>query len=153
MSTSNGDIQQDTLSSSNPQDSPDTQNEKPYTDQGINEKIVQKIRSFIDVGKLSSSDIDNRVCEQLRSIPDDITTIDSLFNEFNNSDLTGVVNKGPFLCNFIKQWKINNPQKANSTSNDSQSGEGFGENARTHKPGPDEAKLKVTKHFNKKRKN
>jgi len=144
MSTTNGNIQQDPLSSSsNPQDSPDTQNEKPYTDQGINEKIVQKIRSFIDLGKLSSIDIDNRVCEQLRSIPDDITTIDSLFTEFNNSDLTGVVNKGAFLCNFIKQWKITNPQQAKLTSNDSQSGDGFGENARTHKPGPDEAKLKV----------
>src|SRR2546423_1282038 len=89
---------------SNSQDSPDTLNEKPYTDQGINEKIVQKIRSFIDIGKLSSSDIDNRVCEQLRSFSDDITSIESLFNEFNNSDLTGVVNKGAYLCNFIKQW-------------------------------------------------
>jgi hypothetical protein len=125
---------------STPQDSFDTQNEKPYTDQGINEKIVQKIRSLIDIGKLNSSDIDNRVCEQLRSFPDDITSIDVLFNEFNNSDLTGVVNKGAFLCNFIKQWKIRNPQQPkSSSSNDSQ---GFGENSRTHKPGPDETKLK-----------
>ncbi|CAF3083694.1 unnamed protein product, partial [Rotaria sp. Silwood2] len=87
-------------------------------------------------------DIDNRVCEQLRSFSDDITSIDSLFNEFNDSDLTGVVNKGAFLCNFIKQWKLRNPQQLKSSSNDSQSSQGFGENARTHKPDPDEAKLK-----------
>ncbi|CAF3752112.1 unnamed protein product [Adineta steineri] len=143
MSATNGTIQQDTLTSPTSQDPLDTQNEKPYTDQGINEKIVQKIRSLIDIGKLSSTDIDNRVCEQLRSIPDDSTAVDSLFNEFNNSDLTGVVNKGAFLCNFIKQWKINNPQQARSISGDSSSGQGFGDNARTHKPGPDEAKLKL----------
>jgi hypothetical protein len=136
MSSINGN---DTTISSNSQDSFDTLNEKTYTDQGINEKIVQKIRSFIDIGKLNSSDIDNRVCEQLRSFPDDITSIESLFNEFNNSDLTGVVNKGAYLCNFIKQWKIRNPQQPKSLSNDSQ---GFGENSRTHKPGPDEIKLK-----------
>ncbi|CAF1348767.1 unnamed protein product, partial [Adineta ricciae] len=109
MSTSNGDEQQNALSSSTSQESIDNPDEKPYTDQGINEKIVQKIRSLIEIGKLTSSDIDNRVCEQLRSIPDDATTIDSLFAEFNNSDLTGVVNKGPFLCNFIKKWKVDNP--------------------------------------------
>ncbi|UJR09849.1 hypothetical protein I4U23_014073 [Adineta vaga] len=142
MSTNNGNIQQDTLSSLTSQESVDSQNEKPYTDQGINEKIVQKIRSLIEIGKLTSSDIDNRVCEQLRSIPDDATAIDTLFNEFNNSDLTGVVNKGAFLCNFIKQWKIDNPQQARSIGDDSQSGQGLGENVRTHKPGPDEAKLK-----------
>lgn len=143
MSTSNGDEQQNTLSSSTSQESIDSPNEKPYTDQGINEKIVQKIRSLIEIGKLTSSDIDNRVCEQLRSIPDDTTTIDSLFAEFNNSDLTGVVNKGPFLCNFIKKWKIDNPQQAKSTSADSQSGQDFGDSAHALKPGPDEAKLKV----------
>ncbi|CAF2775215.1 unnamed protein product [Rotaria sp. Silwood2] len=141
MSNTNGNVQQDT-SSANVQGSHENENEKPYTDQGINEKIVQKIRSLIDIGKLNSSDIDNRVCEQLRSFPDDITSIDSLFNEFNDSDLTGVVNKGAFLCNFIKQWKLRNPQQPKSSSNDSQSTQGFGENARTHKPGPDEAKLK-----------
>jgi heterogeneous nuclear ribonucleoprotein R len=130
-------IGNDPSTSSNPPDSLDTLNEKPYTDQGINEKIVQKIRSLIDIGKIHSSDIDNRVCEQLRSFPDDITSIDTLFNEFNNSDLTGVVNKGAFLCNFIKQWKIQNPQQPKSSSNDSQ---GLGDH--THKPGPDEAKLK-----------
>ena len=131
---SNGNIQQDTISTSNPQDSSDIDT-KPYTDQGINEKIVQKIRSLIDIGKIISTDIDNRVCEQLRLFPDDITSIDSLFNEFNNSDLTGVVNKGAFLSNFIKQWKLRNPQQPKDmlTSND---------NSRTHKPGPDEAKLK-----------
>ncbi|CAF4942794.1 unnamed protein product, partial [Rotaria sp. Silwood1] len=141
MSNTNGNIQQDTTTS-NIQGSQDNENEKPYTDQGINEKIVQKIRSLIDIGKLNSSDIDNRVCEQLRSFSDDITCIDTLFNEFNDSDLTGVVNKGAFLCNFIKQWKLRNPQQEKFSSNDSQSGQGFGENARTHKPGPDEIKLK-----------
>jgi hypothetical protein len=133
---SNGNIQQDIISTSNPQDSLDI--EKPYTDQGINEKIVQKIRSLIDIGKLNSTDIDNRVCEQLRLFTDDITSIDTLFNEFNNSDLTGVVNKGAFLSNFIKQWKLRNPQQPKDTSASSDS-------SRTHKPGPDEAKLKVTK--------
>ncbi|CAF3878664.1 unnamed protein product [Rotaria sordida] len=145
MSNINGNVQPDTSSSSsssNLQGSHENENEKSYTDQGINEKIVQKIRSLIDIGKLNSSDIDNRVCEQLRSFSDDITSIDSLFNEFNDSDLTGVVNKGAFLCNFIKQWKLRNPQQPKSSSNDSQSGSGFGENARTHKPGPDETKLK-----------
>ncbi|CAF1277687.1 unnamed protein product, partial [Adineta ricciae] len=142
MSTSNGDEQQNVLSSSISQESIDSPNEKPYTDQGINEKIVQKIRSLIEIGKLTSSDIDNRVCEQLRSIPDDATTIDSLFAEFNNSDLTGVVNKGPFLCNFIKKWKVDNPQQAKSTAADSQSGQDLSDSARAHKPGPDEAKLK-----------
>jgi hypothetical protein len=146
MSATNGSTQE-ISSSSNPQDSLDIQNEKAYTDQGINEKIVQKIRSFIDLGKLSSSDIDNRVCEQLRSFPDDITSIDSLFNEFNNSDLTGVVNKGAFLWNLIKQWKIRNPQQPKSSLSDSQSTQGFGDlvsnNSSTHKPGPDEAKLSV----------
>lgn len=126
-------------SSSYPAESVDNTNEKPYTDQGINEKIVQKIRSLIDIGKIHSSDIDNRVCEQLRSFPDDGPSIDTLFNEFNNSDLTGVVNRGAFLCNFIKQWKIQNPQQPKSSTNDSQ---GSGEQSRTHKPGPDEAKLK-----------
>ncbi|CAF3040265.1 unnamed protein product [Rotaria socialis] len=141
MSTTNGDNQQD--APSNPQPLVEAEPEKPYTDQGINEKIVQKIRSLIDLGKLISSDIDNRVCEQLRSFPDDATCIDSLFNEFNDSDLTGVVNKGAFLCNFIKQWKLRNPQQPKLSSNDPQSSQGFGENARTHKPGPDEAKLKL----------
>lgn len=129
----------DPSSSSNAPDSADSLNEKPYTDQGINEKIVQKIRSLIDIGKINSSDIDNRVCEQLRSFSDDATSIDTLFNEFNNSDLTGVVNKGAFLCNFIKQWNIQNPQQPKSSASDQQ---GFGDSSRTHKPGPDEAQLK-----------
>lgn len=126
-------------SSSYPPESVENSNEKTYTDQGINEKIVQKIRSLIDIGKIHSSDIDNRVCEQLRSFPDDPASIDTLFNEFNNSDLTGVVNKGAFLCNFIKQWKIQNPQQPKPSNEDSP---GFGDNSRTHKPGPDEAKVK-----------
>jgi len=113
----------------------DSSDDKVYIDQGINETIVQKIRSLITLGKLSSSDIDNRVCEQLRSFSDDLTCIETLFNEFTESDLTGVVNKGAYLCNFIKQWKIQNPQqpKLSTSSND---------NSRTHKPGPDEVKLK-----------
>ncbi|CAF1609584.1 unnamed protein product, partial [Rotaria magnacalcarata] len=56
--------------------------------------------------KLTSTDIDNRVCEQLCSFSDDITIIDSLFNEFNNSDLTGAINKSAFLCNLITQSKL-----------------------------------------------
>ena len=144
MSTVNGNnAQQDTLATLNFQDSRNVENEKSYTDQGINEIIVQKIRSLIDIGKLNSSDIGNRVCEQLRSFPDDVTSIDSLFTEFNDSDLTGVVNKGAFLCNFIKQWKLRNPQQPKPLSDNSQSAQGFGEYARTHRPGPDETKLKV----------
>ena len=90
--------------------------------------------------KLTSNDIDNRVCEQLHSFPDDITSIDSLFDEFNKSDLTGVVNKSAFLCNLIKQWKLRNPQQEKSSDNDS---DFLGSNSSKHKPGPDEAKLKV----------
>ncbi|CAF2803776.1 unnamed protein product [Rotaria sp. Silwood2] len=120
-------------------------NDKLWTDQGINENIVQKIRLCIENGKLTSSDIDSRVCEQLRSFPNDTTSIDSLFTEFNGSDLTGVVNKSAFLCNLIKQWKIRHPQEQKSTNNNSQSVQGEDDNGSTsgkHKPGPDEAKLK-----------
>lgn len=122
------------------QTSIENESETLSTVQGINDKIVQKIRSLIEIGKMTSSDIDNRVYEQLRSFPDDATSIDSLFNEFNDSDLTGVVNKGAFLCNFIKQWKLRNPQQLMSSSNDSQN---TNDQNRTHKPGPDETKLKV----------
>jgi len=137
----------------------DTTDDKSWTQQGINQNIVQKIRSCIEngrttklsfieiinfyyfyLGKLTSFDIDHRVCEQLQSFPDDITSIDSLFNEFNNSDLTGVVNKSAFLCNLIKQWKIKNPQQQKTSNNDAQ---GFGDLPGTNKPGPDQAKLKV----------
>ena len=123
--------------------------EKPLTDQGINETLVQKIRACIDSGKLSSTDVDNRVCEQLRSFPDDSTSIDSVFDEFQNSDLTGVVNKSAFLCQFIKQWKLRNPQtlKPTVTPNETSTEQGEGDptesNLDKHKPGPDEAKLKV----------
>lgn len=99
------------------------------------------------LGKLTSSDIDDRVCEQLRSFPDDLISIESLFNEFNNSDLTGVVNKSAFLCNLIKQWKIQNPQQERFVNNDSQSTQSSTDlmenNSGKHKPGPDEIKLKV----------
>ncbi|CAF0922874.1 unnamed protein product [Rotaria sp. Silwood1] len=120
-------------------------NDKLWTDQGINENIVQKLRLCIENGKLTSSDIDSRVCEQLRSFPTDATSIDSLFTEFNNSDLTGVVNKSAFLCNLIKQWKIRHPQEQKSSNNNSQSTQGADDHESTsgkHKPGPDEAKLK-----------
>jgi hypothetical protein len=126
--------------------SSDTINDKLWTDQGINENIAEKVRSCIENGKLTSNDIDNRVCEQLRSFPDDLTSIDSLFNEFNNSDLTGVVNKSAFLCNLIKQWKIRNPQPQKSSSINSRSPTNFsdvGSSSGKHKPGPDETKLKV----------
>jgi hypothetical protein len=97
--------------------------------------------------KLNSNDIDNRVCEQLRSFPVDITSINSLFDEFNNSDLTGVVNKSAFLCNLIKQWKIRNPQQEKSLDDENAL---LGSSSGAHKPGPDEAKLKVNilhRHF------
>ncbi|CAF3528638.1 unnamed protein product [Adineta steineri] len=121
----------------------DTTNEKLWTDQGLHQNIVQKLRSCIENDKLTSNDIDNRLCEQLRSFPNDITSIDSLFSEFNNSDLTGVVNKSAFLCNLIKQWIIQNPQVQKTSSNDSESvGDNSENNSGKHKPGPDEAKLK-----------
>ncbi len=108
--------------------------------------VLLNIQQFY-LGKLTSIDIDNRVCEQLRSFPNDITSINSLFNEFNNSDLTGVVNKSAFLCNLIKQWKIQNPQQEKSSNNDSQSTQGFDDllenSSEKHKPGPNEIKLKV----------
>jgi hypothetical protein len=63
-------------------------------------------------------------------------------NEFNNSDLTGVVNKSAFLCNLIKQWKIQYPQVEKSQS-EQDFGDLIGNNSTKHKPGPDEAKLKV----------
>ena len=130
--------------------SSDNASEKPLTEQGIAETIVQKIRSCIDAGKLSSTDIDSRVCEQLRNFPDDPTSVDSVFDEFNNSDLTGVVNKSAFLCNLIKQWKLRNPQQQKPASHPSSSEHGFGDladnSAGKRKPGPDEAKLKVTRH-------
>jgi hypothetical protein len=125
----------------------ETGNDKPFSDQGLDEKLVQKIRSSIDLGKLSSTDIDNRVCEQLRTFPDDQTSIDSLFEEFDNSDLTGVVNKSAFLCNLIKQWRLKHPQPQKSSDSDPQAAQGFGDplsdGSDKHKPGPDESKLKV----------
>jgi hypothetical protein len=150
MSTSNDNsdqqYQQQQLEQLKFETSCDTTNDKSWTDQGINENIVEKVRLCIENGKLTSIDIDNRVCEQLRTFPDDLTSIESLFNEFNNSDLTGVVNKSAFLCNLIKQWKIRNPQPQKS-SNNSQSAEGFddllGSDPGKHKPGPDETKMKV----------
>lgn len=54
-------------------------------------------------GKLAADDIDDRACEELRLFPDNIRTIHSLFNEVNNSDLAGVVNKSDLLCNLIAQ--------------------------------------------------
>ena len=132
-------------------DSLDNQDERLYTDQGISDTLVQKLRSLIELGKLTATDLDNRVCEQLRSFPDDLTSVDSLFDEFHHADLTGVVNKGAFLCSLIKQWKIRNPQAPKSATSESPSAQGFGDLAsghpRTQKPGPDEAKLKVTLRF------
>jgi hypothetical protein len=143
MST-NDEIQQERTNSF---DCSDNHNETSYTDQGINDKIVDKIRSLINLGSLVSTDIDIRVCEQLRSFSDDLTSIESLFDEFTRSDLTGVVNKGAFLCNIIKQWKLRNPQGSRSTTSDVQSGQGIDEQtssqSRTQKAGPDEIKLKV----------
>ncbi|CAF3510569.1 unnamed protein product [Rotaria socialis] len=124
------------------QESSITTDDKVWTDQGINENIVQKIRSYIENGKLNSSDIDSRLCEQLRSFPNDAISIDSLFNEFNNSDLTGVVNKGAFLCNLIKQWKIHHPQEQKSSASSHSGDDGNGSTYGKHKPGPDEIKLK-----------
>jgi hypothetical protein len=102
-----------------------------YTTQGIHESIVQKIRSFIDLGKLQADDVDSRVCEQLRSCPDDV---DALFDEFDQADLTGVVNRGAFLCNLIKQWHVRHPPTQGAVDLVVSS----------LKPGPDEARLKVT---------
>lgn len=147
MSTSTEPIQETPHTS----DSLDNQDERLYTDQGISETIVQKLRSLIELGRLTDTDLDNRVCEQLRSFPDDLTSVDSLLDEFHKSDLTGVVNKGAFLCNLIKQWKIRNPQAPRSATSDSPSAQGVGDLARsqprTQKPGPDEAKLKVIPRF------
>ena len=127
--------------------STETGNDKPFSDQGLDDKLVQKIRSSIDLGKLTSTDIDNRVCEQLRTFSDDQTSIDSLFEEFDNSDLTGVVNKSAFLCNLIKQWRLKHPQPQKSSDSDPQTEQGFGDllsdGSDKHKPGPDESKLKV----------
>lgn len=78
----------------------------------------------------------------MRSLPSDQTSIDSLFDEYNNADLTGVVNKSAFLCNLIKQWKIQHPQEQKSSNNNSLSTQNSSE-AGKHKPGPDEARLKV----------
>lgn len=103
-----------------------------FTAQGIPETVVQKIRSFIDLGKLQVNDVDDRVCEQLRSCPDDV---DALFDEFDQSDLTGVVNRGAFLCNLIKQWNARHP--ATQGAADLVTGSSL-------KPGPDETRLKVT---------
>jgi hypothetical protein len=163
-------LRQETSSESSSNTTEQQPSERPWTDQGLNEKIVQKIRSSIDngrhlfvvvccsfdnmlilSGKLIASDVDNRVSEQLRSLPDDAASIESVFNEFNTSDLTGVVNKSAFLCNLIKQWKLRNPQPTRSSvAGDYQPSEGgFGDasggtpGSGTHKPGPDEAKLKV----------
>ncbi|CAF0784046.1 unnamed protein product [Rotaria sordida] len=145
MSESSDQQQQQQLEQLKLETSQPTTNDKLWTDQGINENIVQKIRLCIENGKLLSPDIDSRVCEQLRSFPNDMTSIDSLFNEFNNSDLTGVVNKSAFLCNLIKQWKIQHPQEQKSSNTNSQSTQDTddqGSSSGKHKPGPDEAKLK-----------
>ena len=117
-------------------------NDTPLADQGIHERIVQKIRSSIDSGQLFSADVDSRVCEQLRSFPSDSQSIDSVFDEFLNSDLTGVVNRSAFLCNLIKQWKLRNPQAPVDSLPSSASPTTAGDSSKT-KPGPDEAKLKV----------
>ena len=108
-----------------------------FTAEGIPESIVQRIRSFIDVGKLQADDVDSRVCEQLRSCPDDV---DALFDEFDRSDLTGVVNRGAFLCNLIKQWTVRHPSTQGAA--DLVTGT-FG----SLKPGPNEARLKVTRYL------
>ena len=126
----------------------DSTDEKPLSHQGIHELIVQKIRSLIDTGRLSSVDIDSRVCEQLRSFPNDSTSIESVFDEFNQSDLTGVVNKSTFFCNLIKQWKSRNSQTSNSTIEEDTKAElsnvdASGDVSTKHKPGPDATKLKV----------
>lgn len=140
----------ETSAASSQVSSSDNASEKPLIEQGIPENIVQKIRLCIDAGKLSSTDIDSRVSEQLRSFPDDSTSVDSVFDEFNNSDLTGVVNKSAFLCNLIKQWKLRNPQQQKSANNASSSEQGFGDlldnSSGKRKPGPDEAKMKVIWH-------
>jgi len=151
---SNQEYQQQQLEQLKLETSSDIPDTKLWTDDGLNENIVEKLRQCIHNGKLAPTDIDNRVREQLHSFYDDLTSIESLFNEFNNSDLTGVVNKSAFLCNLIKQWKIRNPPPQNLSSNNSQSGsEGFGDLIRNdstkHKPGPDETKLKVKDFFSK----
>lgn len=125
------------------------QNENFWIEQGINKNLIEKIQSYIQLGKLTSNDIDERVCEQLRTFPNDLTSIQSLFNEFDNSNLTGVVNKSAFLCNLIRQWKIQNPceDKTSNVNTNSQSIENSNElietNTEKHQSGPDQNKLKV----------
>ncbi|CAF0960160.1 unnamed protein product [Didymodactylos carnosus] len=110
---------------------------EPWTEQKLNEKIVQKLKNSIENGKLTEADIDNKLCLALKTLPDDQESIDSVLNEYDTSDLTGVINKSAFLCNIIKQWKLKNTKEIKNSSEKK-----IGEST-DKKPGPDEAKLKA----------
>ena len=99
MSTSTEPIQE----TSHTSDSLDNQDERLYTDQGISETIVQKLRSLIELGKLTDTDLDNRVCEQLRSFPDDLTSVDSLFDA--SKPIPGGGDSNQVLTKFTLNFK------------------------------------------------
>jgi hypothetical protein len=128
--------------------SSDTFNDKTLLDQGISERIVQKLRSCIESGSLNTNDLDSLVCEQLRVFPDNSTSIDTIFDEYNNADLTGVVNKSAFVCNLIKQWKLRNPEQEkisniHESGSQHESADSSETKSEKHKPGPNESKLQV----------
>ena len=108
--------------------------------------VYKYISIFFCLGKLVSTDIDSRLCDKLRSFSSDPKHVDSLFDEFDKSDLTGVVNKSAYICNLIKQWKIQHPEEQKSSDNNSQKASSVAGSDRSNekfKPGPDETKLKV----------
>ncbi|CAF0769137.1 unnamed protein product [Didymodactylos carnosus] len=110
---------------------------EPWTEQNLDEKIVKKLRDSIENGKLTEADIDNKLCVALKTLPEDQESVDTVFSEYNTSDLTGVINKSAFLCNIIKQWKLKNTREVKNSSEKTLS------ESAERKPGPDEEKLKA----------
>ena len=93
-------------------------------------KVREKLQTLIDAEKFTSIEMDEPFFQQFYPLVDDVSQLDTICEQFNQSDLTTVDNKGAFLCQLLQQLKISN---TSSITN------------RAQKPGPDEIKLKVSR--------
>ena len=87
-------------------------------------KVQEKLQTLIDQEKLSSFELNLQFLQQFYPLVDDFSQIETICEQFNQTDLTNVENKGLFLCQLLQQLKISDVT------------------SRSQKPGPDEIKLK-----------
>ena len=89
------------------------------------------------IGILSHGDLDERALDALKEFPAEDGI--GVLKEFQGSNLEHVSNKSAFLCGVMKTYRQKNKMAA------AQAAAAAAEQASgVRKPGPDEAKLKVT---------